>query len=653
MFRGNLKKILYISFILILLIPSLTIGWVTYENAKNQMQEKLLQGVNESTSLLNELLTEQIKPKTNDMIYLSNVLNSTLLNEKDQHSLILTLSQYAKLHPQVQNTYVGAENGQMFIEPNQKLPDGYDPRQRSWYQDAMKEKGKYIITKPYIDAISGDMVITISMALKDGSGVVGIDLNLKSIQEITKQIKIGESGYAVILDQQQRYLSHPTAKLGSECSEDWVPNLYQNSTGELLYTNEGSQKELYFVTNELTGWKLIGTYNMSEINQASKPILQKTILVLAISLILGLILVFFIIRLITKPIDALILAVDEISQGDLTKEINFQVEGELGKLKDSFNRMVISLRSLVTKIREQSEQLAASSEELTASAEQTGKAAEHIATVIEEMAAGSEQQTVNLAQTDQTVHELLTGIQEISQRSIHVSNEANKASEIAFNGNIVITETIQQMNSIQCSVEGMTKSIGELGDFSQNIGKIVDVIGEIANQTNLLALNAAIEAARAGEQGRGFAVVADEVRKLAEQSSQSTKQIGELILEIQQRTKKSIESMETTNKEVTQGMNTVQTAGEAFAKIKQTIDHVASQTLEVSNTVMQLSESEEQVVRSIDQITKIAEDTNSGTQTVAASTEEQLASMQEIASSAAALSDLAQELQEELLKFKV
>jgi methyl-accepting chemotaxis protein len=209
------------------------------------------------------------------------------------------------------------------------------------------------------------------------------------------------------------------------------------------------------------------------------------------------------------------------------------------------------------------------------------------------------------------------------------------------------------MSSISNTVNDLAKVIKGLGDRSQEIGQIVEVITGIAQQTNLLALNAAIEAARAGEHGRGFAVVADEVRKLAEQSAESAQQITNLIGTIQADTSTAVNVMDSTIQEVSSGIGVVNTAGEAFNRIENLINTVAKQIQEVSAASQQMSVGAMQVVKAIDEISDVSEKTAAGTQNVSAAAQEQLASMEEISASSSSLSKMATELQTLVSRFKV
>ncbi|MGG3921768.1 methyl-accepting chemotaxis protein, partial [Geobacillus thermodenitrificans] len=208
-------------------------------------------------------------------------------------------------------------------------------------------------------------------------------------------------------------------------------------------------------------------------------------------------------------------------------------------------------------------------------------------------------------------------------------------------------------NKVNGTVEQLAEVIKGLGRRSEQIGSIIEAIRNIAAQTNLLALNAAIEAARAGEHGRGFAVVADEVRKLAEQSAESARQIAELIAAIQEETAHAVQSMESVVNEVTAGTGVIRTSGETFSQIRAAVDEVAKQIRDVSASVSEMAASSEQIVRSVQLVADVAESTSAGTQEVSAATEEQLASMEEISASAASLSKMADDLQAIVRKFSL
>lgn len=379
------------------------------------------------------------------------------------------------------------------------------------------------------------------------------------------------------------------------------------------------------------------------------------IIVSLVALVVCIVVSILLAATIIRPISRVTRQLKEISEGegDLTRQLEVKSNDEVGELAKYFNKMIDNLRQLIRQVGMGAEQVAASSEELTASAEQTSRSTEHIAVAMQDVSAGSERQVQSVSESSKFITEMSLGLNQITDNTQQVSNSVVKAAEVAAEGQVSIHSVVDQMESINQQMLQLAEMIAVLGQRSQEVEEIVSVIRGIAGQTNLLALNAAIEAARAGEHGRGFAVVADEVRKLAEESSQSAQQISDMVQSIQADTEAAVASMNGTTAEVRKGMNTVAEAGKSFEQIQRAVGDVNGQVQEVSAAVQQISAETEQVVQSIATIDEIAASTASGTQNVAAAAQEQLASMEEITSSAMSLSKMAEELQALVGQFKV
>lgn len=340
-------------------------------------------------------------------------------------------------------------------------------------------------------------------------------------------------------------------------------------------------------------------------------------------------------------------------EGDLTRELTVASRDEIGMLGQSFNRMLRNLREIILQVRSHAEQVAASAEELNASSEQTSQAAKQIAETVQGVVLGTDKQVQGVEEGSREVQEMAAGIRQISSRAERVTAAAVDTSELATNGNRTIQEAVARMNGMSETIDHLSRLVRGLGERSRQIGQIVDAITDIAGQTNLLALNAAIEAARAGEHGRGFAVVADEVRKLAEQASASAGQITQLVGMIQSEIEEAVVSMQRGTEEVAAGMAGVSEAGEAFARIRAAVLDVTGQIQEVSAASRSLTASTEKVAQAMREIAGVTETTAARTLDVSAATEEQLASMEEIHASAASLAGLAEELEKLMGRFKV
>ncbi|WP_010095244.1 methyl-accepting chemotaxis protein [Ornithinibacillus scapharcae] len=383
-------------------------------------------------------------------------------------------------------------------------------------------------------------------------------------------------------------------------------------------------------------------------------VLKTASIVGGIALVIGIILVFLFVRRFNRDLAQVQVGMEKLAEGDLTVEtIDTKQQDELGQLIHGFNRMVRNLRDLVTNVIKTSEQVAASSEQLNANSEETSKATEHITLSIQEVSSGAEDQLTSMQKSMEFVRKTLLDVHQI-QESTHSVTEASQIGSIqAKQGQEMINQTIEQMQVINQNTRNTSTIINDLDIKSKEIEKILTIINDIADQTNLLALNAAIEAARAGEHGKGFAVVADQVRKLAEQSSESTSQISQIIGEIQSYTGKAVDSMEVGEKAVDKGTKFVNTAGESFTEISTSIDGIVQKMEGVAQAISKISANTDDLVESMENVSSISERTSNFTQEVAGATEEQTASMQEVASATRVLADMALELQHLASQFKI
>lgn len=501
--------------------------------------------------------------------------------------------------------------------------------------------------------------------------------NKEGQRPINKNIAIGENGYFFIMDDKGRELAHPKIE-GKIGIKDAVGNdvldlenkkpvaeaiieKAKNGGGYTYYdwqlpnnSNKIAPKIAYSEQDPYWGWVVCAGSYMMDFNQGANQVLYLLLITLGTSLLIGAILVWLVVKRITNPIIWMANQVEKVTEGDLTVEtINVKTKDEIGQLAQGFNTMMNHLRHLIDQVSNTAVQVASSSEELNAGAEQTSKATAQISSTMQELAVGSESQANSVDESFKVINEISEGIRQILARSQNASTTFTCAINRAVEGNQAIQTAIQQMNSINHTVSGLSIEVKGLGEHSQEIGKIVEVITGIAAQTHLLALNAAIEAARAGEQGRGFSVVANEVHKLAKQTAESAEEIAHLISTIQIKTNNVVQSMEITAKEVIEGISVVNTASQSFEQIQHSVNEASTQIKEVSVKVEQISVGTEWVVNSIQPVAEIAAQATLGTQQVASAVEEQLASMEEISLSASLLSKMSEELKLQIWRFKV
>ena len=373
-------------------------------------------------------------------------------------------------------------------------------------------------------------------------------------------------------------------------------------------------------------------------------------------LIISLVAMFFVIRRITIPLG---IAVDDLGQlaaGNFTATVPSELlrrKDEVGKLAGAINGLTQSMRGLLKQISQSAEHVAASSEQLTASAQQSAEAATNVAQSIQQVALGSEKQVSAVNDTSAIVEQISATMEEVAATAGEMATLSSQTAKAALEGKTSIDTAVTQMGAVSIGSKQAQVAAEELKTSSAQIGEIVGLISTIAGQTNLLALNAAIEAARAGEQGRGFAVVAEEVRKLAEQSEQAARQIKDLVGKNHGSINNVVGAIDSAIRDISQGVDLVNAAGNNFAVINNQIEQVTGQVTIIANAVHEAAVGSQRIVSSIKEVENLSRDAAAESENVSAATEEQSASMQEIAASSQALAKLAEDLQLAVAKFRI
>lgn len=359
---------------------------------------------------------------------------------------------------------------------------------------------------------------------------------------------------------------------------------------------------------------------------------------------------------VTKRLNDFVIFIGALSQGDFSLKIskeNLEDKSEFGIVSNALNKMTKNIVDLINQLANTSEQLVLSSEELTASADQSADASNLVATAVTTMAHGADEQLSISNETTQVVESISDKINIVSENTKLASTLTDNAKASVNAGESAIEQAINQMKIIEEKTTKTSTIIGELEEKSIKIGQILDTIQSISEQTNLLALNAAIESARAGEAGRGFSVVADEIRKLAEQSQESTKEIATIISDVQSKTNSAVSVMNENSKEVDTGAKVVNIAGTSFHEILNMVREIANQIYEISNSISEINTGTKNSVTSVNSIQNISMKIADESQTISAAAEEQLASVEEIASSSKLLSKMAEDLKIIINNFKI
>jgi methyl-accepting chemotaxis protein len=467
-----------------------------------------------------------------------------------------------------------------------------------------------------VTIFQGDTRVTTNV-MKDGQRAVGT--------------KVSEQVANVVLKQGQSFLGEANV-VGQLYQAAYQP--IKNGSGEIIGIWYVGASQALIESTQASFMKIFGT-------------------VLTVAILLALLFVLWFTRRLKQRLAQISAALTRAGSGDFSHTIEDRVQDEIGLISSHYNRMCEELRVLIEQVSHTSQKVARSAENLSASAQQIRQATQDISENIAEVAAGVDTQVQSVEHSLQAVQAIAANAQRISANAHEVSAAAASAADQAEEGTATIHDAVRQMELIHETMNRLSRVVQGLGERSHEIGQIIEVITSLSDQTNLLALNAAIEAARAGEHGRGFAVVADEVRKLAEQSARSAQQIAQLIGAIRQETTSAVTAMEAGSSEVAEGIRVVNHAGTSFGHIRQSIREVAEKIQEVSAAAQQMSAGTDQVVQVVSGIAQIAASSAGKTQNVSAASEEQLASMEEITSSAFHLSAMSDELQKLTARFRV
>lgn len=406
---------------------------------------------------------------------------------------------------------------------------------------------------------------------------------------------------------------------------------------------------------DIIGILYVGAPDASERIQLLR---QKTNQQLIVEGLLVLVLAFALIYICTRPVlkrlKVAVAAVDAVAAGDLTCDVPPATSrDEIGQLVTAVRHMLHQLRTLIGKVNDSSEYVSEASRLLIVSTEQTATAAEQISQEAHEIALGAEEQSVSLNASRQSMNEIAVGMQQTAMVIQDMAEFAGHASGQASAGEQAVTAMIQQMQVIDDTVIHASQVIGQLNDKATEINGIVAIITDIASQTNLLALNAAIEAARAGEHGAGFSVVAQEVRKLADQSLHSADTIRSLIEVVQQEAGRAVESMRQGTQVVQQGMSDASASGEAFGEIAHAVSDLSARSQEISAIIQQVHANTDEMVQVMGQIAVITTEANQRSQMVTTELEEQTASIEEVSAAAVQLGTMSTELKQLVDRFKL
>ena len=607
---------------------------------------------------------------------------------KTEQELVTLFKAIEESFSEFQDVYMGTRWGGIATSWSGEDELGYDPRQRSWYKQAAEANGAIVITPVYI-ATDGTPVVAVAKAIKDGNGTllgcVGVDINLSDLTSFISSVKIGNTGYCMLVQDDGMILADAahSAFISKNLSDvdAAFAKITQKKEGSVFITLDGKQRKAYIFPFPELRWKLIVIVEQREILSLFYALVRIMILIGLLMFVIYFTLAIIAARALKRYFARLESMFEKIAAGDLTDRVAVKRNNEIGRLMTNLNMAIEHTHTMLTVLKEEADKMTAIGSDLSSNMEETAAAVKQIssnATTVKEkalmQAAGVTETAAAGEQIQGKLNLLVEGItrqsESITQSSALITSTAEnmlRINKILSQNDELIKTVYGQMKAGTDGARAANEFVKKIAERSEALLEASQVIQNIASQTNLLAMNAAIEAAHAGESGKGFAVVADEIRKLAEESNMQGKQIGAVIKEsteiIAQVSEAGIQAEKTftdvyglisnISKKEDSIVNLMREQEENGAQVLSAIETINKVTRDVSSASVEMLEGGKQITAEMQKLAEITRETTDSMTEIASGAEQITDAVEEVVSLAEQNKTSIEHLAQEVNKFKI
>lgn len=657
-FRG-LHFRLSASLMSICLVPLVILGVVNYTQAKDTISEKFKVTSGQTITEINKMIDYYFSTDMVQLKLTSKKIESAYSGDHEKYISIIdeSLEDISNTNNNITSAFVeiGSESLITFPKSKIKLEDTYN--KSDWYKRAIESTGTILFSGPTEDPITGKKVITLSKALLingDVIGVIGVNISLQNLDTVFGDLKIGNTGYVYITNEDGVIISHTNKSLigTDEAGKISVWSYIRaNNLGFTEYQYKGVDKYAAFGTSNTTGWRVVGVMEQNEVKNDINKLTKATLVTISIMALITLVIAYFYSRNIAKNVKNLSGAFSKASDGDLTARVKIESEDEFNALGDDFNSMMENIADLMRDVKKSSKVVFETSSNLSIISAETKKSTSMVSKSIKEISTGANEQAFSAHEGANCMDNLAKDIEYITNITYHLTEVSNGAVDFGEKGLSIVKNLGEKSDKTKEASDEVSRAIGDMSKGIEKISIISNTIKDITDQTNLLSLNAGIEAERAGRAGAGFAVVATEIRKLADKSKKATLEIRDITESIQSMSVETNRAIAESNELIKQQDLAVIETEKVFIDILKAINNLTNKVHDIRNSAEIMVCKKVEVVDRIKAIDMVSDETALAALEVSVSTTQINNAIKGIVESVKELDGLAKNLKEEMNKF--